>query len=65
MRHLVVLVPRELLGEKPVDAGSAQDLRERTRVAEHVGQPGVAGLDAELVQVETLAVDDLADERLA
>ena len=41
------------------------DLGQRGRVAEHVGQPDVVGLDPQFVEVEPLAVDDLADQRLA
>ena len=42
-----------------------EDLRERGRVAEHVGQPQVGRLAPELVEEEALAVHDLADQRLA
>ena len=41
------------------------DLGQGRRVAEHVGQPDVVGLQAELLEVEALPVDDLAHQRLA
>ena len=41
------------------------DLGQGGGIAEHVGQPDVVGLDPELLEVEALAVDDLADQRLA
>ena len=58
----VVLVPRELLGEEPADAAAPHDLGQGGGVAEHVGKPHIVGLDPELVEVETLSVDDLSDE---
>jgi hypothetical protein len=61
----VVLVPGELLGQEPADAALLHDLGQGGRIAEHVGQPHVVGLDPELVEVEALAVDDLADQGLA
>jgi hypothetical protein len=61
----VDLVPRHLLGQEPADPRQGKDLREVGRVAEHVRQPQAAGLHVHLVGEEALAVDDLADERLA
>ena len=60
----VVLVPGQLLGEEPPDAAPPHDLGQGGRVAEDVGQPDVLGLDPELAQIEPLAVEDLADQRL-
>jgi hypothetical protein len=61
----VHLVPGDLLGEEVPDPGCRQHLREAGGVPEHVGQPEVVGVDAELVAEEAPAVDDLADQRLA
>ena len=44
---------------------AADDLRERCRVAERVGQPRLAGVDAELLEEEALARDELPRHRLA
>lgn len=61
----VDLRPGDLLGQEPGGAGELDDLRQGGGVAEGVGQPDVAGLDSELVQEELLAVEELADHRLA
>ncbi len=61
----VVLVPGELLGEEPPDAALLHDLGQRGRIAEHVGQPHIVGLDSQFIEVEAFAVDDLADQRFA
>ena len=61
----VVLVPGQLLGEEPSNAAALHDLGERRGIAEDIGQPHVLGLDAELLPMELLAVEDLADERFA
>ena len=65
VREAVDLAPRHLLGQEPGDPGLAQDLRQRGAVAEHVWQPQVGGLPAELLDEEALAVDDLAHQGLA
>lgn len=58
-------VPGDLLGEEPADAGQLHQLRHGRVVAEGVGQPHLLGLDAELVEVEAFAVDQLPGEGLA
>ncbi len=63
--RLVELVPGELLGEEETDARPAHDLRERARVSEDVRVPKLATGDPELLAEEALAVEELADERLA
>ncbi len=65
VRHRVGLVPRLLLREEVLGACAPHDLRQRSRVAERVGQPHLAGVDPELVEEEPLALHELADERLA
>ena len=64
MREPVGGVPRDLLGEEPPRAGEGDELREGRGVAEGVRQPHLAGLDAELVEEEALAVAQLAGQRL-
>ena len=64
VREPVDLAPRHLLRQEGRDPGLLQDLRERGRVAEHVGQPEVGRLAPELVEEEALAVHDLANQRL-
>ena len=63
--HAVDAVPRQLLGQKSAHTGQPHDLRKRGRIPEHIGQPDLVGLDAELVQEETFAVHDLAHQRFA
>ena len=58
-------VPRQLLGEEPVDPAGRHDPGEAGRVAEHVGDPDLGALHAEVLLEEPLAVGDLADQRLA
>ena len=65
VRRRVEPVPRELLGEEAADPGAAHDLRELAVVAEHVRVPELAAAAAELALEEPLAVQELADERLA
>ena len=56
VRELVVDVPGELLREEVAHACAPEDLRQVARVAEHVGEPQVLHIDAELVAEEVLAV---------
>ena len=65
VRRRVEPVPRELLGEEAPDPGAAHDLRELAVVAEDVGVPELAAAAPELALEEPLAVQELADERLA
>ncbi len=58
-------VPRELLGEEPVDAGAAHDLRKLGVVPEHVGVPELTVAAAELALEVPLAVQELTYQRLA
>ena len=60
----VLLVPRQLLRHEAVAPGGGEDLRERGRVAEHVGDPDLAATAAEVLLEETLTVDELADDGL-
>ena len=60
----VGLIPGDLLGQEELVAGQCRDLRQRGGVAEGVRQPGLAGLDPEVVQEEPLAGDELAGHRL-
>lgn len=64
MRHLVRLVPGQLLGEEPPHPRQPGQLRERRRVTERVGQPDLLRLHAQFVQEEALAVDELPGQRL-
>ncbi len=64
MGHGVDLVPGDLLGEEPAGARGAHDLGQRTGVAEAVRQPDLFGLDAEVLQEEALAGDELTGHRL-
>ena len=61
----VGVVPGELLGDEPVDAGGGHDLGQGGGVAEGVGQPQLPALDAEALGEVPLAEDDLAHQRLA
>ena len=45
--------------------GRGDDLRERRRVAEGVGQPDLGAVDAELLEEEPLAGQELSGHRLA
>ena len=65
VRRRVEPVPRELLCEEAPDPGAAHDLRELAVVAEDVGVPELAAAAPELALEEPLAVQELADERLA
>jgi len=65
VRELVELAPRNLLGEEVVAAGLPDDLRHGGGVTEHVRQPEVLHVEAEFVHVIVLAVQELADHRLA
>jgi hypothetical protein len=60
VRHRVRLVPRLLLREEVLGARTPHDLRQRARVAERVGQPHLARVDAELLEEEPLALHELA-----
>ncbi len=63
--HAVRLVPRDLLRQEPAGARLPDDLGESGRVAERVGQPHLRGVDAELLEEEALARDELTGEGLA
>ena len=63
--HDIHVVPADLRGDEPVDTALFQDLRQRRRVSEDVGEPEDTGIDAELLFEEALSVDYLAYERLA
>ena len=65
VREAVELVPGDLAGDERVAVRQLQQLRQGGRVAEHVGQPQVPAVDAELLGEVLLAVEELADERLA
>ena len=65
VRRRVEAIPRELLGEEAADPGAAHDLRELAVVAEHVRVPELAAAAAELALEESLALQELAHERLA
>lgn len=65
MGQLVGLVPGELLGQEPLVAGELGELRVGGVVAEGVRQPHALGLDAEVLDEEPFAVDQLAGQRLA
>ncbi len=65
VRRPVEAVPGELLGEEPLDARSAHDLRQLAVVAEHVRVPELAAAPAELALEERLPEQELPDERLA
>ena len=60
-----VAVPGQLLGQEAADAGAAHELRELAVVAEHVGVPEHLGAAPEFLLEEALAVEELADQRLA
>ncbi|OEI67426.1 hypothetical protein Cus16_2856 [Curtobacterium sp. ER1/6] len=64
VRDDVRLVPRGLLRDEPLRAGGPDDLRQRAGVAERVGQPGLGGVDAELLEEQALPGDELAREGL-
>jgi len=65
VREVVDDAPRQFLSHEGFDARLTEDLRQRGRVPEDVGQPQVRDLLAELVPVEPLAVEQLAHQRLA
>ena len=65
MRQLSELVVGELLGQKAVHAGSAEDLWQLAVEAERVGKPSLGAAAAELLLEEPLADDELANVRLA
>ena len=63
--QLVGIVPGHLLGDEVVDAGLFVDLGELPVVAEGVGVPADADIDAVGLLVEALADQELADEGFA
>ncbi len=65
VRNLVELVPRKLGGHKVVDSALFHNLRKRSGVAKHVGQPQNAVIHAELLLEKALAMHKLAHQRLA
>ena len=65
MRERVHLVPRDLLGEEPVEAGPTDEARQGRRVAEAVRQPHAVTPDTELLLEEPLPVEELPHHRLA
>ena len=65
VREAVGGVPGDLLGEEPLRTRQRDELGQGGGVAERVGQPHLAGLDAELVEEEPLAVVQLPGEGLA
>ncbi|MDQ0727986.1 hypothetical protein QFZ21_002986 [Microbacterium sp. W4I20] len=65
VREHVLLVPRDLLREEPLETGTAHQLRQSRGIAEAVGQPDALRADAELALEEPLAVRELAHQRFA
>ena len=65
VREPVGLRPRQLDREEPLDARAAQQLGQRGREAEAVGQPADGVRRAEALGEVALAVEELADQRLA
>ncbi|RCI14657.1 hypothetical protein L249_6954 [Ophiocordyceps polyrhachis-furcata BCC 54312] len=59
------IVDAKLLRHEAIHAGEATELRKLARVSESVGQPEGAAARAELFLKESLAVEELTDERLA
>ena len=62
VRETVELVPCDFCGEEAVASGFPENLRERGGVAEGVGQPEIADVDAEFIAEEILAVEELAHD---
>ena len=65
VRHLVGLVPGDLLGQEVLRTGGPDDLRQGGGVAEGVRQPDLLGVDPEPVEEVPLAGHELARHRLA
>ena len=65
VRKLIGLRPRHLGGDERVDAALAQQLRQRRREAEAVGQPADAMRPAERALEIALAVEDLSRQAFA
>ena len=65
MGERVGAVPGDLLGDEVVGPAEGEDLRQRRRVPEHVGDPRLATGDAVVLAEEPLAVQKLAGHRLA
>ena len=59
VRHHVLLIPGNLLGQEPVDPGRRHDLRQGPGVTEGIRQPGLFRVHAELVPEEALAFQEL------
>ena len=64
MGHAVVLVPAYLGGEKVLDPGLLEDLRQGPAVSKDIGKPEVGALDAKLPPKETRPEQQLSYERL-
>src|SRR5699024_2488109 len=60
----VGVVPGDLLGQEPVEAGAPSELRQSTGVPEAVWQPDSVGLDAEAFPEVGHAEQELADQGL-
>ncbi len=60
--HLVELVPCQLRGHKVINTAFFHDLRQRSRVSEHVRQPKNPVVHAELFFKEALSVHELAHQ---
>src|SRR5215212_10809985 len=65
VRELVGLAPVELVGEEALHPSTPEQLRERRREPEGVGQPGHPRAMAELLLEIPLAIEHLAHHRLA
>ncbi len=63
MWELVLLVPRDFLGEEPLKSSSAHQLWQCGGVTEGVGQPDALRGHPEFVAEEFLAIEELADQR--
>ena len=64
-RELVVFVPTDFCCHKVVEAALFDNLRQRCRIAENIGQPHNLVVDAEFLPKETLAHKELPYERFA
>ncbi len=64
VRETVGLVPRQLLRHEPAHPSGGEDLRQASRIAEHVGDPHLGRRDPEVLGEPPLTVDDLAGDAL-
>ena len=65
MGGFVGVVPGELLGQEVLASRFGDQLRQGGGVAEDIGQPQLASIDAELLHEEAFAVQKLARQRFA